>query len=187
MLEAAGVVVPPAFRILLYKETSLDLVRFKQVSELIPWLMMMSTSFENVPLEDLQVVGGTTIGKCIHSLATSYIKTESETNMVAEIGRLAHGLIELSDDDAVDKDALELPHDVRGDLMMLWKALGFADTPFAERKTAFEALQQMQKNAAYTGVLAAFLGDADCWKAIVAMLGSNASRLQDRHIHKTAM
>ena len=103
--------------------------------------------------------------------------------MVAAIGRLAHGLIEQSANDG-DKDAyLELPHDVLEDLELLWKALGFEDTPFAERKTAFEALEQKQKNAAYTGVLATFLGDADCWKAIVAMLGSSASRLQDTHTH----
>ena len=184
-LESAGVVVPPAFRIVFYKEKGLDLVRFKQVSELIPWLKMRNASFDDISTGDLQVVADTTIGKCLHALATSYIKTEGETKMVAEIGRLAHGLTSISEEEDDDDAELELPHDVRDDLQILWKALGFADTPFAERKTAFEALEQKQRSAAYTGVLAAFLGDGECWKAIAAMLGDSASRLQDTH--KTAM
>ena len=173
--ESAGVDVPPAFRIIFYKGKALDLVRYKQVTELTTWLTIkhgILSTLDSIDHLDLLVIAESTTEKSLHQLAASYVKSEGESKMLEDIGRLTYGLI--SHENGFHADM----HD---DLTRVSFVCGFNDPPFSERRKAFDELEQKKRNASYTGVLASFLGDDRCWLALAAVAGSNASPVQDSH------
>ncbi len=179
-MEGAGIAIPLAYQVVFYKEKAADLVRFKQVAELIEFLGQ-NDSFKGLDGEaaaDVLVVVETTIGRCPLDLAQAYLKTVGGEEMVAQVARLAG---ELASCDC------GLGGEVVTDLSEAARALGFGDSGFQERGDAFSNLKDKQSDASYVGVLSSLLGDANVWKAIDAAMANTPGRLQDPMAHRASM
>ena len=177
-LDAAKIDIPTAFKVIFFREKSIDLIRFKQIAELIEFLNVNTGFLAGSPDElaqDLQVVAESTVSSCLVYCGESFLKTENESTMVVHAARIAG---ELSATES------GFPEEMHDDLKLFSKACGFGDPEFADRRDAFDSLRQMRENASYTGVLASFIMNDSCWTACCSISTSNPVRVQDSHSSK---
>ena len=105
---------------------------------------------------DLQVVAESTLSTCLLYCGESVLKTDDESTMMAHVARIAGELSATENGFAKE---------VCDDLMLLTMACNFGDVELVDRRAAFDTLRERRAQASYTGVLASFIMNHDCWTA----------------------